>query len=536
MHHQSGNSLLVRPTPVIGHPDNDESLSSWIYRLAIANGFSTYAQLFSNERVKVSSIAALDIAPERWDLVAHLHRMSLYPENQLETHTLRNEISALAGDPSAFKSRWILAGDTTMKIRAGGRYVVCVDCLASDAIPYWRRGWRLSTSTVCWRHKRMLLDACSSCGAPFVMSGTRATPLDQCSTCNKRLLSNEQFPTSPQEPSWRTPYSNAPSDFPVALSYSHLWWDGIRVLLNVFGRPKLAKKLQALSCPAPIKVVLAKVASEPHIDFDRQPINVRHELLNLAEWVTCQWPSRFVKSMENVGITWTEFSTCEIEMPYWLWSVCKVDLDRRSYQVTEGEVRAATTLLIKSGKGVSKIAVKRLLGVTEGRALDIAHPTKRHALTRAELVRVFRLLDGDLMSAPTGRDVQATMLRDACSIAVATWLRISFKAASGVNLTEGQKLMAAWHMAADDKSEWGIVAKLSLKWMTLYLGGSRARFERFNSPQTVLFISRFGLPTNGFGLAARFAELLRRCAIDDWERGVHLLVGGVDGLFRDTGL
>ncbi len=526
MRYHTLNGLLTRPQPLIVQGEA-EALSSWIYRLAVANGFETYGQLFANARVKISCRASLDSLSERLGVLRSLRELSLYPEERLEQHTLQEDLQALSGDGSVTNGRWVLTANAGLVDRGGGRYAVCVDCLESDRTPYWRRSWRLSTTTICHRHGKMLVEACPSCGAPFMLWGRRSAPLDQCGLCWQRLQPTSPLPGSIETQSWRwsAPSAAIASQFPVALGYSHLWWDGIRVLLNVFSRPKLAKKLQCLPCSRLITSTLEDLAGQPRADFDRQPVAVRHELLNLCQWLVADWPSRFVRSMNEAGITWTEFSTCEIEMPYWLWSVCKVELDRRRYQVTEGEVKAAAALIARNGGAASKIAVKRMLGVTEGQALDISHPMKRQALADSELVRIFQVLDQDLIEAPSSRDMQATLLRDACCFAVSAWLSISFKKASALALSDGQEMVETWLEAAAEDSEKGVLAKLSLKWMELYLGGTRAKFERLNPPQTALFISRFGLPTNGFALAARFASLLRRCEIDGWERGARLLVG-----------
>lgn len=518
------NSLLVKPVP-LGADDATESLSSWIYRLAVTNGFDNYSQLFANEHVKVSGAASLDISPGRWNILKILEHLSLRSVDSLVRHTLQDSLLALSGDSGASNYRWVLSVGANVQKGHGGRYAVCVDCLASDQVPYWRSIWRLSTSTICRKHQRFLLDACPFCAAPFMIWGGRIVGLNRCAVCHKLITTTTFARDSARKvPSGElTTALTVPSAFPIRLSYNHLWWDGLRVLLNVLSRPKLAHKLRDIPCTDSIHSVLRDLAEHARVDFDKQPVRVRHELLNFVNWLTCNWPHRFVQTMNKSGITWTEFSTCEIDIPYWLWSVCKTELDRKRYRVSDGEVQAAAALLASKGSATSKIAIKRLLGVTEGRVLDLSHPKKRRALTDGELVRIARLIDDDLGKAATGRTVQAAMLRDACSISVSMWQQISLRATSSILLSDGQKLIDEWRAASRESGERAELATRFLKWMTLYLGGTRAAFERFNAPQVNLFLSRFGVPTKGFALAGRFADLLRRCDISDWERGAHLL-------------
>jgi len=51
----------------------------------------------------------------------------------------------------------------------------CGTCLKEDAIPYYRREWRLSFVTVCARHGTLLLSGCGNCGR---IVDVRQIPLD----------------------------------------------------------------------------------------------------------------------------------------------------------------------------------------------------------------------------------------------------------------------------------------------------------------------------------------------------------------------
>lgn len=520
------SALLVRPAPR-GEGDERESLPSWLHRLSVANGFASYGELFSYERLKVPTSAALDVAAHRWEFMPALHQLSQLRSGVAEASTLAAELYALSGDPEGGLRRWILTPDHRHGAQGTNRHVVCPECLRTDAIPYWRMSWRLSTTTICPKHRTLLVDLCPDCGASMSINGARSVDLRRCENCARSLLPIPTIspPGSMALPSWRTvlPSEAEPADFPVTLSFSHLWWNGIRSMLSVFMRPKVLAKLMSLQLPEPCALAVQTLASSPRLEFDRQRVAIRHGLLLLADFLTTDWPRTFAKLMNQASITSGEFAACEVSMPHWLSVVVRTELNRKRYRVGEEEIRSARAVLEASRSATSRIAVKRLLGVREATAINRALPVTRRHLSDGELLRVLTMLDSDIAAAPTGREVQATMLRDAACIAAAAWFRISFSKASALDLAAGAALAKSWSAAAQEQTQQGKIATLAARWLTLYLRGTRVRFERPGYPQAVLFISRYGVPTQGFGLAARFASLLRRNGIDGWERGSHLL-------------
>lgn len=318
-----------------------------------------------------------------------------------------------------------------------------------------------------------------------------------------------------------------PSDLPVRISHSHLWWEGVRCLLSVLTRAKIRKRLLRLDLPHQIKETLAGLLESRSIDFDKQQVGARHQLLNLVQEVTHEWPGTFVRLMSEASITAADFASCEIHIPFWLDQVVDRSLNRKRYCVSEAEVRCASALLSARGAAVSKIAVKRLLGVKEGVAIDQVLPGRRRLLTSQELLRITQQLDADIWKTATARDEQACALRDAVCIAAATCLKIPFAKASLLELREIGTLIEAWNATTSEDTDHRVMAGYFSRWATLYLTGTRRVFVGRGEEHGALFVSRFGKPTMGFGLAARYADLLRRCAIAEWQLGCKLLLPAV---------
>lgn len=168
--------------PVAIMPAPGELLSSWLHRLAYANG------------VPPRYFGALLGAPgENWS--ARLDRA--LPDRILRllgehTHIPLEDIAALtvAPDPLAVLRLPLRPG--SQQTCAPGRQVTwlqfCPACLAEDETPYFRRDWGLATRVSCFRHGCRLRDRCPSCGqglAPF--SQKRLVPHQICAWCGAAL-------------------------------------------------------------------------------------------------------------------------------------------------------------------------------------------------------------------------------------------------------------------------------------------------------------------------------------------------------------
>ena len=515
----SKNRLLAKPSPIRGR-SGPESLSSWLFRLAGANGFASYGELLDNAEIKLTPGVSLDVEPDRWGLMDTLQRMSGIPRKQLITHALDPALTAMTGSTGGISGRWMLPSRSS-----GSRFAFCPECLRDDEKIHWRSAWRLATTTFCVVHRRLLVDACWHCGAPLLIGGSRTMSLARCENCAHRLQESPSPPRVRGVSKWRfiAPQRATHRHFPVPLVHPKLWWDGVLVLLNVLSRHRLASKLLEAQHATALVPILTRMAGGTRLSFGRESISLRHQMLGLADWLTREWPARFVRSMDRARITYGEFCTTELAVPYWLETVCKQWLDRSRYQVSVVEVRSAAEVLQRKGQLVSKIAIKRLLGVTEGKALDVFRPAMRRRLSDVELLLIARALDSDLSTCPSGRDARSALLRDACSIAAAAWLGTSLASTSELKVVQGRRLLKEWHEAAAVEGARGQLASVFYAWMVQYLSSGRLRFERYDQPQQALFLSRFGEPTQGFGLAARFAELLRRCDVAEWPLGARLL-------------
>jgi len=168
--------------PVSIMPAPGELLSSWLHRLAYANGVPPrYFGAFLGAPGENWSARLDRVLPDRI-----LRLLGVHTRIPLE------DIAALtvAPDPLA-RLRLPLRPGSRQTCAPGMQATwlqVCPACLAEDETPYFRRGWTLATRVSCFRHGCRLRDRCPSCKrglAPF--SQKRLVPHQICALCGAAL-------------------------------------------------------------------------------------------------------------------------------------------------------------------------------------------------------------------------------------------------------------------------------------------------------------------------------------------------------------
>lgn len=168
--------------PLRPPPQPDELLTSWITRLAHGLGLRP-VNLLEIVWPDGCDFTALDWAAEP-ELLAFLAKRTDQPVGVVAGMQLK-----LGGDWSEFlHQNW-----------NGAALQFCPACL-SEAVPYFRRGWRLAFWRVCHVHCLALLDACSRCGSAVRFD--ELFPADRgiclCRNCGEDLCHSQQRPVVAQ--------------------------------------------------------------------------------------------------------------------------------------------------------------------------------------------------------------------------------------------------------------------------------------------------------------------------------------------------
>lgn len=185
----------------------DELLSSWIVRVAQANAIKLQTlswQLFGNGRSPWNR--DIDRSAPPWLLRA------------LCEHTGCNYWDAFHATLVTYRGRlyprrrstgqlpWVLPVKSYGMQHTAFSQQFCPACLAEDAVPYFRKQWRLALLTYCPKHQIGLHDECPSCHAPIALHRgdfgrelKDALPMHVCAVCQTdfRLAAHHPvtFPT-----------------------------------------------------------------------------------------------------------------------------------------------------------------------------------------------------------------------------------------------------------------------------------------------------------------------------------------------------
>jgi hypothetical protein len=140
-----GELWPFRPAPFA-----DESLTSWIARLAHGHGLRP-AGFLEIIQPACPDFAALDWAADP-ELLAVLATRTDVPRPAIESLALRFDPDSNLRD--LLHHNW-----------QGPTLQYCAACLAEDVPSYFRRCWRLACVRVCPQHQARLRDTCPHCGS-----------------------------------------------------------------------------------------------------------------------------------------------------------------------------------------------------------------------------------------------------------------------------------------------------------------------------------------------------------------------------------
>jgi hypothetical protein len=185
--------------PVHLQPKDDELLSSWIVRIAIAHALKpdTFYSLLLSGRSKFPIY--ID-ETENWVTLSKLQMATRVPRYRIEATTLQPYVNNLSSyfpaghdKPRSMAYQWVMPiSHQGLSYNLYGLQF-CPSCLSEDKAPYFRHKWRFAFLTLCGIHRSLLLDRCTRCGMPIdfrrnasVVSKNRqhmAQSMTRCHSC-----------------------------------------------------------------------------------------------------------------------------------------------------------------------------------------------------------------------------------------------------------------------------------------------------------------------------------------------------------------
>lgn len=314
----TGRKWLFTDTPYAARfpPFEDESLTSWIARLANGNGlsFRSFWQSLSQESPWLR-LGDLDRSDDG-RLFQTLSRRTTVLEATIRALSLNEFQGKVFGENEKEKSDWIIPGDSlnTRKSRHGRQF--CPHCLSQDRVPYFRKHWRLAFISVCPIHLVELLEACPGCGgrprlffhAPLETTEGATPPYLRCPTCGESLLSEKvrrETRDISTDISLFQKYLKAGADsgcFPLNSEVqvpALIYFKTLRRVLNELAFGKLGEMKQK-------RITAWFNRGEVPVTTERQPLSVlsptnRTSLLQVAAWFIKVRPQAFGAFLEEFG-------------------------------------------------------------------------------------------------------------------------------------------------------------------------------------------------------------------------------------------
>lgn len=372
--------------PIKVLPQEDELLSSWLVRLAIAHGqkLHTFTHLLWNK----SAIWARDIDKsvnsEQIQILANKCGVNfdLAWKTTLADYAgwVYEKHNSLGANP------WLTTIGIYHRKRVKFGQQFCPKCLDADAKPYFRRHWRLSFFTICPKHSIQLSDCCSECLLPinfhrdelgnfFSFAPSFTTRCFNCqfdlkkSHCcedevsSSEILFHEKLKRAIEKGFW-----NLTQNRPV---HSLAFFAGLRQILKILSmNDKRIRNLRAdfrHICPQPNQVADDKRKTT---DFPELRVFERRNLLIMASSLLSDWSTTFVELSRKHNI-WSSLWLRHLEQyrdgifrpsPFWLWEVVSANLQKKKYNPTSREIKAAVRYLRLSNKPVNSFQLCKILG------------------------------------------------------------------------------------------------------------------------------------------------------------------------------
>jgi hypothetical protein len=147
-------------------------------------------------------------------------------------------------------------------------------------------------------------------------------------------------------------------------------------------------------------------------EIELLPLPLRERVVVASYWLLEDWPSRFVDASKSAGISRLDFQSTKYERPKWFEEAIHESLTfKRRNQISPTEVQMSIHALRDENKGVTKLAVKKILGVSESKEIDAALSLRRIARVD-ELLIICRKFESRLLIVKNERDQRMTLLRD----------------------------------------------------------------------------------------------------------------------------
>lgn len=506
-------------------PQKDELLSSWLLRVAHANGYKpeVFCSLLFGPR---SSIWNRDIdryAPNR--VMTVLAQWSALEAQDVQRLSLQELSGVLA---EGVRANCAVAGLIPLSIfhrkrrRPGLMY--CPQCLGTDEVPYFRRDWRVSFLTACPIHGCQLLDTCTNCGAEVVphrvgvVWSSRLSSSDslmaRCHRCFE-LLSRaapvragkaELFVASLSLLALQRGWVNLRTDEGDKTVHSLAFFAGVQALIRVVHRARQRGKC----------AVSSHAADWPHSanwrGFDSQPVGARRPYVRSVGLILSRWPSGLLLLASKHGLNYTDFRSTRQQLPFWVDCVAREHLLRIQPRVTSLMQEAIAQAAFAIEGRFTLAAARRLSGTSlEGSDMG-AHWVP--ALGRQACELLLAELDHQVAQTWSAK-LRRVLLRDKIIFALAWWFGMTQAQLSQLTLQNTVSTLGDLQ-SAGEPDFWTLPDTSSgfLAWLNWYLKEVRPHLNPMPHERAVFVSALDGAALSASAIGERFRQHRRVLGVE----------------------
>ena len=288
--------------PAHPHPLRGELLSSWLVRVAHANGLKVQSfcrLVFGNER-QVWNRDIDRLAPA-WLVETMAAKTGTTLGRAWQTTLMIYRGKLFEQWKASGQLKWILSLQMYHRKRLGNGLQFCPACLTEDAEPYFRLAWRVAFYTYCPRHDCMLLDRCPQCGQGVAYHrlelgrpDTISTePLYCCWACGFDY--RQSVVESVNKWSKRTFQSLTKAlrlldrGAPLLTKFDYSKFDVLHQMIKLLLGHGAKRKLATFVAVSTHQVL--PIMQERRGPFEGRGLLARHSVVGMAWWLISSWPS-----------------------------------------------------------------------------------------------------------------------------------------------------------------------------------------------------------------------------------------------------
>lgn len=318
--------------PAHPRPLPDELLSSWIVRIAEANGIKLYTLtlgLFGDRLTPWQR--DIDRQAPKWLLKQICAKTGVGYWDAYHTTLTGYRTHIYPRRQTSGQLRWILPISSYGLERRGYGQQFCPECLAQDWSPYFRRCWRVGFFTFCPTHGCMLLDACHACGTPVALHRrdmgrdlVESKGLAHCQKCGAdyRAASREQAHGADyQAHSMHQELLHAATNSNGRPHYNLGFFGVLHQLCKVLGSSANAGRLYHWVEAQP-GITTSIFPSPRRATFESRRIHERHALVSFALWLLCDLPLRLTAAWRDKAVRFNHLLKDFDQPPRWYADVC----------------------------------------------------------------------------------------------------------------------------------------------------------------------------------------------------------------------